>query len=175
MPFPKLVFTDIDGVWTDGGMHYGANGVEYKRFNTSDSAGVLFLKQLEVPLVIITGETTRMVADRAAKLGIQEVHQGVRNKRALAEEIAARHRVPLSECAHIGDDLNDIALLKAVGHSACPKNAPPYVAKHAQYHLPVRGGDGAFRCFIELLLEANGMLDAAVERYLADQSSALNQ
>ncbi|NBX78871.1 MAG: acylneuraminate cytidylyltransferase, partial [Flavobacteriales bacterium] len=65
---PKLVITDIDGVWTDGGMYYDQTGNEWKKFNTSDSAGVLFLKILEIPIAIITGENTEIVRRRAGKL-----------------------------------------------------------------------------------------------------------
>ena len=69
---PKLVITDIDGVWTDGGMYYGQGALELKKFNTSDSVGVLFLKYMDIPLVIMTGENSEQVARRAEKLGIED-------------------------------------------------------------------------------------------------------
>ena len=70
MKLPKLVITDVDGVWTDGGMYYDQSGNEWKKFNTSDSAGVLFLHQLNIPVAIITGENTAIVKRRAEKLKI---------------------------------------------------------------------------------------------------------
>ena len=75
---PKLVLTDIDGVWTDGGMYYDQNGNEWKKFNTSDSAGVLFLKKMKIPIGIITGENTRIVKMRAEKLNIDYLFQEYR-------------------------------------------------------------------------------------------------
>jgi len=80
MELPKIVFTDIDGVWTDGGMYYDQQDNEWKKFNTRDSAGVLFLRALQVPLVILTGEDTRIMTRRAEKLKIEFCLQGVKNK-----------------------------------------------------------------------------------------------
>ena len=77
---PKLVITDIDGVWTDGGMYYDQTGNEMKKFNTSDSAGVVFCKSLKIPIAIITGEDTEIVKNRAKKLDINLLFQGIKNK-----------------------------------------------------------------------------------------------
>src|SRR5690554_80950 len=84
---PKLVITDIDGVWTDGGMYYDQTGNEWKKFNTSDSAGVLFLKLLNIPTAIITGEDTEIVRRRADKLNIQHVYMGVKDKVSVAKKL----------------------------------------------------------------------------------------
>lgn len=161
---PKLFFTDIDGVWTDGGMYYSSSGDELKKFNTSDSAGVNFLKLLAIPVVIITGESTRMVADRAAKLGITEVHQGIKNKLACAESVCERYGVQLSECAHIGDDLNDMPLLKAVGISFAPHQAPQYIKDKVAVVTKKSGGEGAFREAVEHLLDQFGLLHDLIEQ-----------
>ncbi len=83
----KLVLTDIDGVWTDGGMFYDNEGNEWKRFNTSDSAGVIFFRKLNIPVGIITGEDTRIVKRRAEKLKIDYLFMGVRNKLPIAEKL----------------------------------------------------------------------------------------
>jgi YrbI family 3-deoxy-D-manno-octulosonate 8-phosphate phosphatase len=163
---PKLVFTDIDGVWTDGGMYYASDGRELKRFNTSDSAGVLYLNLMNIPLVIITGERSQMVTDRAKKLGITEIYQGIKDKLAIAKSVCLGRGISLTECAHIGDDINDIPLLRAVGYSACPANSPMYLYEHVDRVLEVKGGDGAFRCFIELILTENAMMKTVLEKYL---------
>ena len=84
---PKLVLTDIDGVWTDGGMYYDNNGNEFKKFNTSDSAGILFLKKLNIPIGIVTGEDTKIVKKRAEKLKIDYLFQGVKDKLSIAKLI----------------------------------------------------------------------------------------
>jgi len=162
----KLVLTDIDGVWTDGGMYYDQNGNELKKFNTSDSAGVLFLRLLGIPLGIITGENTQIVQRRADKLKIEHLYMGVKNKLEKAEKICSEMNISLQEVAFIGDDLNDAMLLKAVGFSAVPANAPTYMLKYAGLRLSKKGGEGAFREFVEILLQKENLLDMAIEKYL---------
>lgn len=163
---PKLVLTDIDGVWTDGGMTYDMHGNEFKRFNTSDSAGVLFLRYLEIPVGIFTGEDTPMVARRAEKLKIDFLEQGCKNKLAKAHELCDQLGISLQEVAYIGDDLNDMEMLSSVGFSASPSNAPDYVKSRAHLTLDVAGGDGAFRAFVEHMVRANGKLEFVLDRYL---------
>jgi len=162
----KLVLTDIDGVWTDGGMYYDQTGNELKKFNTSDSAGVVFLRLLEIPMGIVTGENTQIVARRAEKLKISRLFMGVLNKLQVAEKLCAEMNISLQEVAYIGDDLNDAILLQAVGFSAIPANAPAYMDRYAHIRLNKCGGDGAFREFVELLLQNENLLDTAIEKYL---------
>jgi len=97
MNLPKLILTDIDGVWTDGGMYYDQTGNEWKKFNTIDSAGVIFCRQLNIPLGIITGENTQIVANRAKKLQITEVHQGIKNKLPIAQQICQEMQISLAD------------------------------------------------------------------------------
>jgi len=115
---PKLVLTDIDGVWTDAGMYYDQTGNEWKKFSTSDSAGVLFCKHLSIPVGIITGEDTDIVKRRSDKLRIDYLYQGIQDKLSVATSLCQELNIRLSEVAYIGDDLGDVALLKAVGFSA---------------------------------------------------------
>ena len=154
---PKLVLTDIDGVWTDGGMYYDQQGNEWKRFNTSDSAGVLFCKRLGIPVGIITGEDTLIVERRANKLGVEYLFQGVKEKYSCARKLCDDLGITLSEVAYIGDDIGDIVLLQSVGMSFVPDNAPAYVKQVARYKLDVKGGDGAFRAMVEYILSENGV------------------
>ena len=123
----KLFCTDIDGVWTDGSMYYSEKGDELKKFHTYDSAGVLFLRELGIKTAIITSEKTQIVKRRADKLGIKNVFQGVSNKLSVCEQLCLKNNLNFSNIAYIGDDLNDMSLLKKVGLSACPNNAPPYI------------------------------------------------
>ncbi|MFT7156246.1 MAG: YrbI family 3-deoxy-D-manno-octulosonate 8-phosphate phosphatase [Parvicella sp.] len=152
MSLPKLILTDIDGVWTDGGMFYDQTGNEWKKFNTSDSAGVLFARKLDIPVGIITGEKTEIVARRAEKLNIEILHQGISDKLTVAKAICKELGVELSDVAYIGDDIGDLELLKAVGMSAAPSNAPAYIQKHVQYVTKKAGGEGAFREFVEWMI-----------------------
>lgn len=149
---PKLILTDIDGVWTDGGMYYDQTGNEWKKFNTYDSAGVLFAHQRGIPVGIITGEETEIVRRRAEKLHIDYVFQGVSDKLEIAKTICNSLKISLNEVAYIGDDLNDIQLLGAVGIAGVPKSAPAYVKKHSHITLEKSGGEGVFREFVEKIL-----------------------
>lgn len=153
MDLPKLVITDIDGVWTDGGMYYDNTGNEWKKFNTSDSAGVLFLKHLKIPLAIITGENTDIVVRRAKKLSVEYLYQGVKNKLAVAQSLCNELGINMQDVAYIGDDLGDINLLKNVGIAAAPSNAPQYVKQIVHFTTTARGGAGAFREFVETILQ----------------------
>lgn len=161
---PKLVLTDIDGVWTDGGMFYDQTGNELKKFNTSDSAGVVFFRMLNIPVGIITGEDTAIVARRAKKLRIDILHQGINNKLEVAENICKDMGISLSEVAYIGDDIGDIQLLKAVGFSGAPANAPSYIKNMVHLVTGKTGGDGAFREFCETIItRALGSMDKFLE------------
>ena len=154
---PKLVITDIDGVWTDGGMYYDNTGNEWKKFNTSDSAGVLFLRHLEIPFAIITGEQTEIVSRRAEKLNVKYLFQGVSKKLEVATDLCAELGISLHEVAYIGDDIGDLKLLKAVGYSGAPANAPVYIKSAVMRVMQTKGGDGAFREFVETMLAENGV------------------
>lgn len=159
MNLPKLVITDIDGVWTDGGMYYDQTGNEWKKFNTSDSAGVLFCKKLNIPVCIITGESTEIVTRRAQKLKIDYLFQGVSDKLTVAKNLCVQMNIGLTDVAYIGDDINDIELLKAVGFAATPGNAPPYIKGIVNYVTEKNGGEGAFREFVEHVLFEKLKLD----------------
>ena len=148
---PKIVLTDIDGVWTDGGMFYDQTGNEWKKFNTSDSAGVLFCRKLNIPVGIITGEDTQIVKNRAEKLKIDILYQGISDKVAVAKEICKELEIEMKDIAYIGDDLGDMELLKLVGISAAPYNAPNYVKEIVDFTTEKKGGEGAFREFVETI------------------------
>lgn len=145
----KLVLTDIDGVWTDAGMYYDQTGNELKKFNTYDSAGVLWCKMLKIPVGIITGETTEIVKRRAEKLKVDYLFQGATDKVAIAKDLCSQLGITLAQVAYIGDDLNDMKLLQEVGLSACPASAPDYIKAICQKIMTKKGGEGAFREFVE--------------------------
>ncbi len=160
---PTIVFTDIDGVWTDGGMYYDEFGNELKRFDTRDSAGVRFLKTLGIPIVILTGERAKSVKERAFKLNIPDLYQGVTDKLYLAKECCEERGTDLSRAAYIGDDVNDLPLLRKVGISAAPSDAPSYVRDEVDMVTEAGGGRGAFRAFVEELLERKGKLQGVLQ------------
>ncbi len=132
---PKLILTDIDGVWTDGGMYYDGTNVELKKFHTYDSAGVLFAHHLGIPIGIITGENTEIVRRRAEKLKIDYLYLGAKDKVIIATDLCKQLNISLNDVAYIGDDLNDIKFLQLVGWAGVPSSAPSYVRQLATYKL----------------------------------------
>lgn len=166
---PKLIITDIDGVWTDGSMYYDQTGNELKRFHTYDSAGVLFAKLNNIPVAIITGENTQIVSRRAEKIKVDYLFQGISNKVVVVENLIRKLKINFEDCAFMGDDINDVKLLEKVGFSCCPNNAPDYIKNKVDFITEKKGGEGAFREFVEHILMANNLLentiDAAVKRH----------
>lgn len=148
----KLVLTDIDGVWTDGGMYYGMNGEVMKKFNTRDGMGVARLRHVGIETVIVTSEDIDIVRARAKKLVIEECHTGVKNKAQLLEVICRRLNVSNENVAYIGDDVNDLEIIKRAGFSACPNDAMAEVKAVVDYVCEADGGKGAFREFVEFII-----------------------
>ncbi len=162
----KIFITDIDGVWTDGSMYYSEEGYVLKKFHTYDSAGVLFLKLLNIPLAIVSGENSEVVVKRAEKLGIKNVYIGIKDKVAKVEKLLQVYHISWNEVAYIGDDINDLKLFKKVGLSACPVSAPDYIQNKVDWVLTKKGGAGVFREFVEKYLKEKQMLDLALQKYL---------
>ncbi len=149
----RMLVTDVDGVLTDAGMYYGEGGDELKKFNTRDGHGLKLLQAAGVITGIITGEKTRIVERRAAKLSLHFVHQGCADKLPiLARECEARG-ITLEEVAYIGDDVNDLECLRSVGFAACPADALPAVKAVPGIRIMQQpGGGGAVRELADLLL-----------------------
>lgn len=125
-----------------------------------------FLRELDIPVAIMTGENTQIVQKRADKLKIDYCYLGVKDKVAQAEELCRELGISLGEVAFIGDDLNDLPLLRLVGYSASPSNTPEYVKREVKYVTAAHGGYGAFREFVEKLLSDNGVLEKTVGKFL---------
>ena len=149
----KLVATDIDGVWTDAKMHYTKDGDFMKSFSTYDGMGVEMLRNKNIETVIITSEDSNIVLQRAKKLKIKNVTIGEKNKLEKIKKICADKKIDLSEVAYIGDDINDIDVLKEVGFSALTSNSPIKDKIKVDYITNRKGGDGAFREFVDLILK----------------------
>ena len=166
---PKLFLTDIDGVWTDGGMYYDGTNIELKKFNTYDSAGVLFAHHLGIPVGILTGEDNQIVQRRADKLKVDYCYLGCKNKVSVTRKLCKELEINIEDVAYVGDDLNDIKLLKLVGWSGVPSSAPSYLRAFANVPLAKKGGDGAFREFVETILGEQTILDIIEETQLTEQ------
>ena len=157
----RLFLTDVDGCLTDGGMYYSAEGEVLKRFCVYDGMGMVCLQQAGIPCGILTSENSPVVKARAEKLKLQYLYLGVGSKvnpncltkLQAASEICAQLGITLDDVCYVGDDINDIDLLRAVGYPCCPPNARPEVkaltrsvgAKNDIQILATPGGQGAIR------------------------------
>ena len=152
----KLFLSDVDGTLTDAGMYYGENGEEFKKFNTHDGKGFELLRKAGIKTGIITSENTKIVANRAKKLKVDFLYQGLEHKGKLdvAKEICKELNISLDEVAYIGDDINCKELLSSVGISACPSNALEEIKNIPNIiKLSKAGGEGAVREFCELIMK----------------------
>jgi len=149
-----LVVADVDGVLTDGGVYYGAEGEVMKRFNIRDGMGVERLRAAGVPTAIITGEASPSVDRRAAKLSIDILYLSCKDKAAALREIIEKQGVSANQVAYIGDDVNDLEAMKLAGLAACPADAVREVREIAHYICAAPGGHGAFRELAEQIIEA---------------------
>lgn len=150
----KLVATDVDGVLTDCGMYYTQSGDEFKKFNTRDGMGMQLLRKQGLKTAIITSENTFIVQKRAEKLKVDFLRQGVKDKLSVLKEILTTENLALEEVAYIGDDINDIEVLNAVGIKACPRDATNEVKEISNIiQLNLGGGKGVFREFCEMILK----------------------
>jgi len=147
----KILITDVDGVMTDCGMYYSENGDELKKFNTRDGMAIQLLREHGIKTAIITKENTKIVKHRAKKLKFDEVFQGVEDKLAVLESLKNKYSFDYSEIAYIGDDVNDMSVLKRVGFSFCPNDAVDDVKKICTAIAKEKGGNGVVREFYELM------------------------
>jgi 3-deoxy-D-manno-octulosonate 8-phosphate phosphatase (KDO 8-P phosphatase) len=149
----KFVLTDNDGVLTDTGVYYSERGEEFKKFSIRDGMGVERLRNLYgIETGIITGELSGSIKKRAEKLKIKELNLGIEKKHSLLEAIMKRNSLKPENIAYIGDDVNDIEIMKMVGFTAAPADAMIDVKNIVDYVCMHKGGNGAFREFAELIM-----------------------
>ncbi|MBP7552162.1 MAG: HAD-IIIA family hydrolase [Spirochaetes bacterium] len=152
----KLFATDVDGVLTDAGMYYTEKGDELKKFNTHDGMGIHLIKNDGIKTAILTSENTKIVENRAKKLKIDYVFQGVKNKLKTMLDLCKKLDIEINNVAYIGDDINDLELLKAAGVKACPNDAVDKIKNIENIHiLSKNGGYGAVREFCDMIIDIN--------------------
>tara|TARA_B100001250_G_scaffold17705_1_gene15411 strand:- start:734 stop:1240 length:507 start_codon:yes stop_codon:yes gene_type:complete len=156
----KLIATDIDGVWTDAKMYYNADGVFMKAFSTYDGMATSILLKNNFIVVMITSEweNIEILKSRAAKLKINEVYSNEKNKLSRIKYLLAKYNLQIENIAYIGDDLNDLAVLKEVGLSAMPSQSPILNSFTPDIVTKTRGGEGAFRELADIILKAQNMI-----------------
>jgi 3-deoxy-D-manno-octulosonate 8-phosphate phosphatase (KDO 8-P phosphatase) len=170
----RLVGFDVDGVMTDGGIYLGATGeqpFEFKRYEIQDGLGIHFLRSAGIRVAIVTGRVSESVRLRAQELGVEDCAQNPEGfKLAGFLGILKRHRISADECAFVGDDFPDLALLRRVGLPVAVGNAVPEIRRACRVQLTRHGGHGAVREFAEILLKARGDWDATWGKYVDERS-----
>jgi 3-deoxy-D-manno-octulosonate 8-phosphate phosphatase (KDO 8-P phosphatase) len=162
----RLMAFDVDGVLTDGVLYFNDEGAELKAFHTLDGLGLKLLRDAGVELALISGRRSSAVAARAANLGITRLFQGVEDKLAVFERVRGELRLDAHACGFMGDDLPDLPVLTRCGFAATVPEAPDAVRARVHYVSRAAGGRGAAREVCDLILRAQGALDAAIARYL---------
>lgn len=158
----KAIALDVDGVLTDGGMWWGANGEEFKRFSFSDIMGISLARRHGLVLALISGEDSPLIDRYAAKLKIADVAKGCRDKASALREFARRNNLELTEVCFMGDDVNDLPAMSICGVSAAPGDARPAVLAKVDFAAGSAGGRGAVRELIEALFAAREIDSATV-------------
>ncbi|MGB8013052.1 MAG: HAD family hydrolase [Terriglobales bacterium] len=148
----KAIAMDVDGVLTDGGVWWGPNGEEWKRFHFADIMGLSLARKSGMVIALISGENSPLVDRLANKLSISDVHKDCKDKASALRTFAERHALRLQEICFIGDDVNDLSALSIAGLSACPADARPSVREHCQVVTKLGGGNGAVREIVDMLL-----------------------
>ena len=147
----KLVLSDVDGVLTDGGMFYSEHGEEIKKFNTRDGMGIELLKKNDIDTIFITKENSKISKSRAKKLNVK-IFLGIQNKEKKLKDISEMYKIEPQSIAYIGDDVNDLPIMKLIGFSATPNDGVSEIKKIADYICKNNGGNGAFREFADLII-----------------------
>lgn len=160
----RMLLTDVDGVLTDGRIHFDSSGQEFKTFHVHDGAGLAYWHRCGGLSGFLSGRAGRVVAERARELGVHEVCLGVRDKAGVLDDVFRRHGLRREEVAYVGDDLLDLPVFERVGLAVAVANAREEVRSRAHYVTRARGGEGAVREVVELLLRARGDWDQVVAK-----------
>jgi len=162
----KLVIFDVDGVLTDGSLYLGDDGQEYKAFNSKDGLGMKMLQRSGVKIGIITARRSQVVKLRMESLGIEHTYQGQEDKLPAFKDLQQKLGLQSGQIAYVGDDVVDLPIMRQVGLAIAVQDAHRLTIEHADWTTTARGGRGAAREVCELLLQAQGKLESAMETYL---------
>lgn len=159
----KAIFFDVDGVLTDGQIIYDEAGKETKNFNVKDGYIIGHLKKAGIITGAISGRESAATARRCAELKVEFCHQGILNKMSVFEKLIKHYGLRAKEVAFIGDDINDLPILRKVGLSACPLDTFDYIKERVDLITRVKGGQGALREVADLVLAARGLMDKILD------------
>ncbi|MGV3652960.1 MAG: KdsC family phosphatase [Noviherbaspirillum sp.] len=162
----RLMIFDVDGILTDGSLHFGPEGEIIKTFNVLDGHGIKLLQQAGVATAIISARSSPVVARRAADLGIAQLWQGAHDKSAAFRQLLEKNGIGQEACGFAGDDVIDLPILTRAGFAASVPNAHPEVRQRVHYVTQATGGRGAAREICDFILRAQGKYEAALAPYL---------
>ncbi len=162
----RMVVFDVDGVLTDGSLLISDDGQEYKAFHSKDGHGMVMLQRSGIQIAIITGRTSDVVRIRMESLGVRHVYQGRREKLPAYQELKQVCGLDDAEIAYVGDDVVDLPVMTRVGLAIAVQDAHSFTKQHAHWITPSAGGRGAAREVVELIMDAQGTLQAALAAYL---------
>ncbi len=162
----RLVVFDVDGCMTNGEISYDSKSNEIKSFNVKDGLGIVTLNKIGLKTAVITGRESSIVANRVKELHITYLYQGVKRKLQKLDEILEKEGMKYSEVAYIGDDINDVPVLKKVAYSFAPNDACSYAKDAAKVVLKRKGGEGAVREMIEILLKECDLKERFIEYWV---------
>lgn len=162
----KLIVLDVDGVLTDGKFLIGSNGVEYKNFNVKDGMGISIASYFGIKFAIITGRNSNSVSIRAKELNIDYVFQGVNNKEIILADLISELDINYENVCFIGDDINDLPIIRKAGYSFAPNDAVDFVKKSVVKVTRQQGGNGAVREAIDIILSEQTNYEKLVDEYL---------
>ncbi len=149
----KVILTDVDCVLTDGGMYYTENGDVMKKFHTRDGMGISLLRKNSIFTVVVTKEKTKFVKIWAKKMKVDKLYDGIIKKEDIVDIVCSQFKVKPNQLAYIGDDVNDVGLLKLVGLSVSPSDGILSVRKICDYVCDAKGGNGVFREVADLIIK----------------------
>ncbi len=153
----KIVLTDVDGVLTDGGMYYTASGDSMKKFHARDGMGVTLLKKRGIPTIIVTKESNKIIRQWAKKMNIAKLYDGILDKSLIIKIVCKTYNVTTEQICYIGDDVNDLNLLKKVGFSASPNDAIMEARKISDFKCKNNGGCAAFRELVDFIIKTQNI------------------
>lgn len=162
----RLLIVDIDGVLTDGGLHFDNRGEEYKTFNSLDGHGLRMLLDSGIEVAVITGRQSEIVNHRMGDLGVKYIYQGNRDKLPALEKLLQTLDIDAVDVAYVGDDLPDLPIMQRVGFAIAVQNAHGFVKQHCDWVTSASGGHGAVREVTDFILHAQGLLEALQNSYL---------
>ncbi|PUU88653.1 HAD family hydrolase [Halanaerobium sp.] len=161
----NTIFLDVDGTLTDGKVYLDNGKNEFKAFNVKDGLIIVAAIKMDYDVIIMTGRKSEVVARRAAELGIKEYYQGVRNKKQALEKLMEEKEINYSNLAYLGDDLNDLPVMKEARFAACPADAAEEVKEVCDLISKFNGGNGAVREILTHLLKTKGDYYKIIESF----------